>query len=74
MSDAPIHDFDFHPNEPDVRLFRMPRSGVLRLDERAFVAQVRYGDVVLHHYAIGDRGFKINVTTDMEGNVIESAP
>jgi len=74
MSAAPIRDFDFHPDEPDVRLFKMPRCGVLCLDDRLFVAEVRYGDVVLRHYAFGDRWFKINVTTDMEGNFIETGP
>jgi hypothetical protein len=70
----PVCDFDFHPDEPDVRLFTMPRRGVLRLDERVFVAEVRYGDVVLRHYAFADRWFKINVTTDVHANLIETGP
>ena len=72
MSIEPIRDFDFHPDESDVRLFTMPGRGVLRLDDDVFVAQVRYGDVVLRHYAFADRWFKINVTTDLEGNLVET--
>ena len=68
----PIHDFDFHPDEPDVRLFTMPRRGVLRIEDRVFVAEVRYGDIVMRHYAFADRWFKINVTTDLEGNLVET--
>jgi hypothetical protein len=74
VSSEPIRDFDFHPDEPDVRLFTMPRRGVLRLDDRVFVAQVSYGDIVLRHYAFTDRWFKINVTTDLEGNLVETGP
>jgi hypothetical protein len=74
VSIEPIRDFDFHPDESDVRLFTMPRRGVLRIDERVFVAEVRYGDVVLRHYAFADRWFKINVTTDLEGNLVETGP
>jgi hypothetical protein len=74
VSSEPIRDFDFHPDESDVRLFTMPRRGVLRIDERVFVAEVRYGDVVLRHYAFADRWFKINVTTDLEGNLVETGP
>jgi hypothetical protein len=32
-----IHDYDFHPPD-DVRLFPMPKPGVLHLDDRIFVA------------------------------------
>jgi hypothetical protein len=71
---TPVCDFDFHPDEPDVRLFTMPRCGVLRVDERVFVAEVRYGDVVLRHHAFADRWFKINVTTDMQANLVETGP
>ena len=67
-----IRDYDFHPDERDVRLFTMPRRGVLRMNERALVAEARYGDVVMRHYAFADRWFKINVTTDLEGNLVET--
>ena len=41
-----------HPDESDVRLFAVPGRGVLRLDDSVFVADVRYGDIVLRHYAL----------------------
>jgi hypothetical protein len=66
-----IRDYDFHPPD-DLRLFPMPRSGVLRFDDEVFVAQVRYGDVVVRHYAWCDRWFKINCTTDLGGRFIET--
>jgi hypothetical protein len=72
VSTEPIRDFDFHPDEPDIRLFTMPRRGVLRMDDHVFVAEVRYGDIVMRHYAFADRWFKINVTTDLEGNLVET--
>jgi hypothetical protein len=70
----PIRDFDFHPDEPDVRLFTMPRRGVRRIDDRVFVAEVRYGDIVMRHYAFADRWFKINITTNLEGDLVETGP
>jgi hypothetical protein len=67
-----VHDFDFHPNEPFVRVFTVPRSSVLRLDDAAFVSESRIGDVVLRHYAFGHEWFKVNVTFDPEGTLIET--
>jgi hypothetical protein len=67
-----IRDYDFHPPD-EVRLFPMPTPGVLHLDERIFVAVVRYGDIVLWHYAFADRWFKINATTDLHGGLVETA-
>jgi hypothetical protein len=65
-----IRDHDFHPPD-DLRLFPMPTPGVLRLDDRAFVAVVRYGDIVVWHYAFADHWFKVNATTDLEGRSVE---
>ncbi len=67
-----IRDFDFHPGEPHVRLFSFDRSSVLRWDERAVVLEARYGDVILRHYAFADEWFKINVTIDHAGHIIET--
>jgi hypothetical protein len=50
----------------------MPEAGVLRFDDEVFVAQVRYGDVVLRHHAWRDHWFKINCTTDRRGRFIET--
>lgn len=73
MADADvIRDFDFHPGEPHVRVFSGSRSGVLRWVERAVVLEALYGDVVLRHYAFGDEWFKINVTVDRAGCIVET--
>jgi hypothetical protein len=66
-----IRDYDFHPPD-EVRLFSIPEPGVLRLDDRAFVAVVRYGEVVVWHYAFADHWFKINATTDPQGRLVET--
>jgi hypothetical protein len=66
-----IRDYDFHPPD-DVRRFEMPRSGVLQFDDDVFVAEVRYADVVLRHYAFADRWFKVNCTTDLDGGFVET--
>jgi hypothetical protein len=66
-----ICDYDFHPPD-DLRLFRMPRAGVLRFDDEVFVAEVRYGDVVVRHHAWRDHWFRINCTTDLRGRLIET--
>lgn len=67
-----VRDFDFHPGEPHVRVFSSLRSGVLRWDERAVVLEALYGDVALRHYVFGDEWFKINVTTDRAGRIVET--
>lgn len=69
-----LQDYDFHPREQHVRVFDVPSDGVLRLDEEVFVAQTRYDNVLLRHFAFRDHWFKINVTTDLNGDLIETAP
>jgi hypothetical protein len=69
---APFLDFDFHPDEDDVRVFAIPRSGLLRADAAMLVYEIRYGDIVLRHYAFRDHWFKVNVTTDLAGNLAET--
>lgn len=66
-----VRDYDFHPPD-DLRLFPMPEPGILRLDDRAFVAVVRYGDIGVWHYAFADHWFKINATTDLQGRLVET--
>jgi hypothetical protein len=66
-----IRDYDFHPPH-DLRLFRTPKAGVLRFDHEVFVAEVRYGDIVVRHHAWRDHWFKINCTTDLRGRLIET--
>ena len=66
-----VQDFDFHPYEADVRVCTFPEAGVLRADAEALVCHAAYDQVVLRHYAFADRWFKVNVTTDPDGNLIE---
>lgn len=65
-------DHDFHPDEDSVRLFLTPPSGVLRLDDEVAVTQVTYDEVVLRHYAFSKHWFKVNVTTDKHGQLVET--
>jgi hypothetical protein len=67
-----LRDYDFHPGEPHVRVFTIPGAGVLRADPEAVVYQVRYGTVLLRHYAFAEHWFKINLTTDLAGRPIET--
>jgi predicted RNA-binding protein associated with RNAse of E/G family len=69
-----FRDHDFHPREDTVRVFSHPPAGVLRVDADALVAVARYGDVLLWHFAFRDRWFKVNVTTDRDGGLVETAP
>lgn len=68
-----FRDHDFHPREDTVRVFRHPPAGVLRADD-SLVVVASYGDVLLWHYAFADRWLKVNVTTDREGALVETAP
>lgn len=63
---------DFHPDEATVRIFRTPEPGVLRLDDTALVTEAIYNQAVLRHYAFADHWFKINVTTDLAGVLVET--
>lgn len=67
-----VLDYDFHPDEETVRIFRTPTPGVLRLDDMIAVTEAIYDGVVLRHYSFADHWFKINVTTDVVGNLIET--
>jgi hypothetical protein len=67
----PVRDFDFHPDEPDVRVFTTEPGGVLRIGDDAYVSAGRYGDVILWHYAFARHWFKVNLTTDLDGRVVE---
>ena len=72
MSAGPVSDFDFHPDEDEVRVFAVGPGGVLRLDDEACVYAVRYGDTVLWHYAFARHWFKVNLTTDTGGQIVET--
>jgi len=72
VSSDPFLDFDFHPDEDQVRVFTIPRSGLLLADLRTVVYEIRYGDVVMRHYAFADQWFKVNITTDDRGGLVET--
>lgn len=65
-------DYDFHPDEDSVRVFKTPLPGVLLLDDEVVVTEVAHDDAVLRHYAFAKHWFKINVTTDRDGRLIET--
>ncbi len=69
-----VQDFDFHPHEPDVRVFTVPGAGVLRRDDEVFVTHALYDQVVRRRYAFRGHWFKISLTTDLDGNLVETAP
>lgn len=71
-SDRVLIDHDFHPDEDSVRLFLTPSAGVLRLDDEVAVTEVMYDEVVLRHYAFSKHWFKVNVTTDQQGLLVET--
>lgn len=72
MSTRLVRDFDFHPDEDDVRVFVSQPSGVLHLNSDAYVSAARYGEVVLWHYAFARHWFKVNLTTDLDGRIVET--
>ena len=67
-----LADHDFHPDEPTVRIFRTPSSGVLRLDDDAAISEAVYDGRVLRHYAFAAHRFTINVTTGLDGRLTET--
>lgn len=75
MTSEPLfRDHDYHPREADVRVFDIPPDGVLRAADGVLVYAARYDDVVLWHYAFAEHWFKVNLTTDRAGNLVETAP
>ncbi|MFI8525293.1 DUF402 domain-containing protein [Promicromonospora sukumoe] len=75
-----VRDLDFHPDENDVRCYRVPDAGVLVNDSSSYVRQslepATFGDtdemLVLRHFAFADEWFKINATYDLSGNLMET--
>jgi predicted RNA-binding protein associated with RNAse of E/G family len=64
--------FDYHPYEPHVRQFRMPHGNVLRFYAEVYVCDALFDDVMLRHFAFRDEWFKINVTLDEAGRLVET--
>ncbi len=69
---GPVRDFDFHPDEDDVRVFVAEPGSVQRFSSDVYVSAARYGDVVLWHYAFARHWFKINLTTSLDGRIVET--
>ncbi|TMR96597.1 hypothetical protein [Nonomuraea basaltis] len=69
-----VSDYDFRPDEPEVRLVRVPRADVLRLDSGAYVSEADLNGIVLRHYAFRNEWFKVNITFDRAGEILESSP
>ena len=67
-----VRDFDFHPDEDHVRVFTAGPGAVLRFTDDVCVYAVRYQDVVLWHYAFARHWFKVNLTTDLAGRIVET--
>jgi Protein of unknown function (DUF402) len=67
-----VRDFDFHPDEDDVRVFVTGPGGVLRLADDVYVSAGRHGNVILWHYAFARHWFKVNLTTDLGGHIVET--
>ncbi len=62
-----LSDYDFHPDETTVRIFRTPR-----LEDTIAVTEAIYDGAVLRHYSFAEYWFKTNVTTDLAGKPIET--
>lgn len=75
-----MRDYDYHPNELDVRVFGVPEAGVLVRTDEMFLGQTRepasseWGtpSLVLRHYAFAGEWFKLNATLDDDGELIET--
>lgn len=75
-----MRDYDYHPNEPDVRVFGVPEAGVLVRTDEMFLGQTRepasleWGtpSLVLRHYAFAGEWFKLNATLNGDGELIET--
>ncbi len=72
VTTMPVRDFDLHPDEDDVRVFVTEPGGVLRIGDGLYVSAGRYGDVILWHYAFARHWFKVNLTTELDGRIVET--
>lgn len=70
-----ILDYDFHPRAADVRVQEVPGDGVLLANDDVFVSQLLYdGGIVQRRYAFREHWFRVGVTTDLSGRLVETAP
>lgn len=77
-----MRDYDYHPDEADVRVFGVPESGVLVRTEAMYLGQTREPvssewstpPLVLRHFAFADEWFKLNATFTLDGELMETGP
>jgi hypothetical protein len=67
-----VRDYDFHPGEETVRCFGVPIDGLLANDHTRCVYQTQQNGVVLRHYAFSEEWFKLNITFDLAGQMVET--
>ena len=72
MITRPVQDFDFHPRRGRGARVHLWAGRVLRLSSDVYVSAARYGDIVLWHYAFARHWFKVNLTTDLAGQIAET--
>lgn len=48
------------------------QAGVLRFGDDVYVSAGRYADVILWHYAFARHWFKVNLTTGLDGRIVET--
>ena len=53
-------------------MFTSGPDGVLRFTGDVYVSAARYGDIVLWHYAFTRHWFKVNLTTGLDGRIVET--
>ena len=53
-------------------MFTSGPDGVLRFTGDVYVSAARYGDIVLWHYAFARHWFKVNLTTGLSGQIVET--
>ena len=53
-------------------MFTSGPDGTLRLSGDVYVSAARYEDIVLWHYAFARHWFKVNLTTDLVGQIVDT--
>lgn len=64
-----LYHHDFHPPD-EVRVFPVPRSGILLWDDTTLVYDIPVNNLALRHYAFSDHWFAVNCTLDLNGRFV----
>ena len=67
-----VRHIEFRPPD-DLRLYEIPESGVLRLDDEVLVAEVGIAGAVVRHYGFASRWLAVTLTTDHTGQPADLA-